>query len=148
MGVGGKGYCCPFIATTTGLSRFEPLQCSHSPTLGQTCSHQVDANLLDGANPERFKLQQQKSNKDYYVCETDSYGCQKEVFELEADGNSNEMVWELNSLQPLYGFCNWQIKVKGIDPLSSKLADSELSQYVVTLSIESSKSTFHLVSAT
>ena len=58
------------------------------------------------------------------------------------------MEWDLSGLQPMNGFCNWKITIKGVDPLSSKLADPELSQYVVTIRIESAKSEFNLVSAT
>ena len=34
MGLNKQGYCCPFIDSSVGISRYEPLQCSHSPTFG------------------------------------------------------------------------------------------------------------------
>ena len=148
LGIEQKGYCCDFLESSIGISKFEPLQCSHSPTLGQTCSHRVDAGLLGGTDPTRLALQQKKSNKDYFICETDLYGCEYDTLELEVDGSSNTMVWDLSALQPMNGFCNWKIKVKGIDLLTSKLSNPELSQYVVNISIESVKSDFNLVSAT
>ena len=103
---------------------------------------------MDGVDPDALAIQMLKSNKDYFICENrDITGCEHELFELEPDGRTNDMEWDLAKLQPLNGFCNWQIKVKGIDPSTSKLSDPELSQYVVTLSIESQKAEFALVSA-
>ena len=44
--ISNNGYCCPFLDSTVGIGRFEPIQCAHSPTLGQVCSHRVDAQFL------------------------------------------------------------------------------------------------------
>ena len=58
------------------------------------------------------------------------------------------MTFSFQSVQPINGFCSWGIRVKGIDHVTQKLADEELSKYVLTLTVESSKSNFGLVSNT
>ena len=89
-----------------------------------------------------------KSNADYFICENpDTVGCKQLELVLEADGRSNLMSWSLKGLKPNQNFCNWKIKVKGINPITSALDDVDLSKNVVKLSVTSEKAAFSLVSA-
>ena len=105
---------------------------------------------MDGIDPDTIALQQHKSIKDYYICENnDVQGCSQTELVLEADGRSNEMEWAFENLQPVGKFCNWAIKIKGINPATSALDEKDLANYVVNLRIEAGLNTeYTLVSAT
>ena len=66
--------------------------------------------------------------------------------ELQVDGNNNEMEWSFKQLRPINGYCNWKFRVNGIDEITQKLSDPELSNYIVTITVESKQSNFELVS--